>query len=419
MMATDSLSYKHLRVQRPEPSSSPPAQTFFSISPPKRPQHPSIHQALSTNNRNRPYRSGTRQTQDTQVIFDPETEYDSYPLRYGMPTPSWSTRRARRPVAQALEQMQLMRYQTGTGLGLGVVATSRNDLTLSAPLRHSSLHQQQQQCDGDKANNDEGYGDLSNSTNNIGNGSDISLQNQETRVLKRRSYSSFSILRSLMPPHIRYKDGSDVVLQVDRRNAARPANDDYGEWDGLEKDQGYGQSQGQGLLPAVAKDRRRKKQDSATDTSMDYDNDDLLDLALDLELQLEFHDGCLDTDEMKRLDFDILYENTTLSNLRGVLKSLVTVCVSSTAGVYLLLLTYKLAKDLYVFIAIQAMLILLRWTWILVAVWPWRLLLWTVLGVYHLVLMVLWPSRDTLAMAFHISVIYTLRRIRRSTMEHS
>ncbi|KAF9146927.1 hypothetical protein BGX30_000011 [Mortierella sp. GBA39] len=313
--------------------------------------------------------------------------------------------------------MQLVRHQTGTRLGVGVVATtSRNDSTLSAPLRHSSLHQQQQQCDGDKANNDEGYGDLSNSTNNIGNGGDMLLQNQETRVLKRRSYSSFSIFRSLMPPYLRYKDGSDVVLQVDHHNAARPANDGYGEWEGLNKDQCYGQSQG--LSPAVVKDRRRRKQDSATDTSMDYDDDDLLDLALDLELQLEFHDGRLDIDEMKRLDFYILYENTTLSNLRGVLKSLVIVGVSSTAGVYLLLLTYKLAKDLNVFIAIQAMLILLRWTWILVAVWPWRLLLWTILGAYHLVLMALWPSKDTLAMVFHMSVIYTLRRIKRSTMEH-
>ncbi|KAF9549315.1 hypothetical protein EC957_004229 [Mortierella hygrophila] len=140
--------------------------------------------------------------------------------------------------------------------------------------------------------------------------------------------------------------GSDMVLQVDHRNAARPANDDYGEWDGLDKAQGYGQSQD--LSPAVAKDRKRRKQGSATDTSMDYDDENLLDLALDLELQLEFHDGRLDIDEMKRLDFDILYENMTLSNLRGVLKSLVTVGVLSTAGVYFLLLTYKLAKDLYV-----------------------------------------------------------------------
>lgn len=350
-------------------------------------------------------------------MFDPETENDLYPIRYGMPRPSWATRQPRRPLTQTLEHTQLVRHQTGTGLGVGVVATTpRRDSTLSAPPRHSSLHHQQQQFDGDKANNDEGYGDLSNSTNNVGNGSDMLHQNQENRVFKRRSSSSFSIFRPPMPAHLRYNDGSDVVPQVDHHNTARTAKDDYGEWDGLYKDQGYDQSQD--FSSAVARDRGRS-QDSATATSMDYDEDDLLDLAFDLELQLKVHDGRFDFDEMKQPDFHSLYEVMALSNLRGALRSLIIVGVLSTAVVYLLLLTYKLAEDLYVFVVIQGVLILLRWTWILVVVWPWRLLLWTVLGAYHLVLMALWPSRDALAMAFHMSVMYTLRRIRRNAMEHS
>ncbi|KAK3838449.1 MAG: hypothetical protein JOS17DRAFT_730104 [Linnemannia elongata] len=355
MMATDSLSYKHLRVQKPgipsSPPSSPSVLTFFSISPPWRPQHPSFHQALSTNNRTLPNRSDARRTQDIQTIFDPETEYDSYPLRYGMPRPSWVTRRARRPLAQAL---QLVRHQPGTGLGVGVVATSlKRDSTLSALLRCSSLHQQQQQGAGDKANNDEGSGDL-------GNGSDMIHQNQENRDLKRRKSSPFSILRSPMPPHLLYKGGSDVAPQFNHRNAARPTNDKYGECDGLDNDRCYDQSQG--FSPAVAKDMRGRSQDNAATASMDYDNDDddLLYLALDLELQLKFHDGCLDFDEMKHSDLNTLYENTTLSNLRGALKSLIIVGVSSTAAVYSLLLIYKLAEDLYVFTAIKAVSTLLR-----------------------------------------------------------
>lgn len=321
-------------------------------------------------------------------MFDPETEYDLYPLRYGMPRPSWATRWARRPLAQALEKTQLVRHQTETGLGVGVVATiPRRDSTLSALLRRSSSHQQQLQCDGDKANNDEGYGDLSNSTNYVGSGSDMLHRNQENRVLKRRKSSLFSIFCSSMPPHLLYKYGSDVVPQVNHCNAARPANDEFEESDGLDNDQGYDQSQG--LSPTVAKDRRGRSQDSATTTSMDYDDDDLLDLALDLELQIKFYDGRLDFDEMKQPDFHTFYEDTTLSNLRGALESLIVVGVSSTAAVYLLLLTYKLAEDLYVFVAIQAVLTFLRWTWILVAVTPWRLLLWAVSGAYQLVLMAL------------------------------
>ncbi|KAF9282621.1 hypothetical protein BGZ88_010934 [Linnemannia elongata] len=209
-MEINSLLFKHLRVQRPGPPPSPPVQTFFSISPPKRPQHPSV----------------------------------------------------RPPSPQHQQQEPLL---------------PQKDSTLSALLRRSSLHQQQLQFDGDKVNHNESYGDLSNSTNNI-----------------------------------------------DHSNAARSANDDYGACDGLNKDQGYDQSQ----------DRRRRSQDSATATPMDYDNNDLLDLDANLKPQLKLHKGRLDFDETKHPDYYTLYKDTTLYNLRGVIRSLTVVGALSTAAVY-------------------------------------------------------------------------------------
>ncbi|KAH7059534.1 hypothetical protein BKA57DRAFT_445110 [Linnemannia elongata] len=158
--------------------------------------------------------------------------------------------------------------------------------------------------------------------------------------------------------------------QIDHSNAARSANDDYGACDGLNKDQGYDQSQ----------DRRRRSQDSATATPMDYDNNDLLDLDANLKPQLKLHNGRLDLDETKHPDYYTLYKDTTLYNLRGVIRSLTVVGASSTAAVYLLLLTYKLAEDLYIFVSIKAVLTLLHLNWFVVAMWPWRLLLWTASG---------------------------------------
>ncbi|KAF9149032.1 hypothetical protein BG015_009195 [Linnemannia schmuckeri] len=259
---------------------------------------------------------------------------------------------------------------------------------------------------------DEGYGDPSNSNNNNSTAIEMLHQEQEKRDFKRRSSSPFSIFRSPVPPHLLYKDDSDVAPQADRRNT-RPANDDYEEYNN--PDQDYNLSQD--LPSAAPKDRRIWSHDSATAISIDYDDDDLMDLALDLELHLKLNNGQLDFDEMmRRPDFRTLYDDTNRANFREAVKAFLIISVSSTAAVYLLLLTYKLAEDLYIFVTFEVALTLLRWAWILVAVWPWHLMLWMGLGAYHLFLMVLWPSKDTLAMAFHMSVMYTLRRLRRTMM---
>ncbi|KAF8945342.1 hypothetical protein BGZ47_002838 [Haplosporangium gracile] len=270
------------------------------------------------------------------------------------------------------------------------------------------------QYDNDKGDDDEDYGDPSNSNNNNGTGIEMLHQDQETRVFERRSSSPFSIFRSLVPSRLLYKDGSNVVPQADHRNARLANDDDYEEYD--DPDQNYDLSQD--LPSAAPKDRRRIwSHDSATATNMDYDDDDLMELALDPELYLKLNDGRLDFNEMMRQpNFHTLYDDATRANSREAVKSLLLISVSSTAAVYLLLLTYKLAEDLYVFVAIKIVLTLLRWAWILVAVWPWRLVLWTGLGAYLLFLMVLWPSRDTLGMAFRMSMLYTLRRLRRIMM---
>lgn len=421
-MTTDVLAYKRPRLQRPETLSSPPAATFFSIAQPlKRSQLSFIHQTIGDDIRNQIHQAATPRPQALRVAFDPDLEDESYPVRYGMPRPysSLAARWARRSLSQALDPTQLARHQIGINLSTKTNMKSRigaGRSTLSYLLR-GHHHQQRYYKNDDDDDIDDDY-DHHCSTATAHKGARIEKMrlDQENNILKKLSTSPLSALCSSPPPQHPRKDYSRQERQVDNINTRSSYyyNDDNN--DDYDDDTKCNMSQ---RPSPIAEFWRRCSLGSATatNTNMAYGNGELQELAVDLEQHLNLSERPLDLDQIRRSSFHATYYNTTLANTHDAVKSLVFIGISSTASAYLLLLTYRIAEDLYIFIIIRGVLTLMHWVWISLVVWPFRSVLTTFKAAYYLLMSTVWPDNDAVAIGIHILLLYILRLLRRAMME--
>ncbi|KAG0274925.1 hypothetical protein BGZ95_009337 [Linnemannia exigua] len=107
-----------------------------------------------------------------------------------------------------------------------------------------------------------------------------------------------------------------------------------------------------------------------------------------------------------------LLDNTILALLETTINRLLVIILSALSSFYILHLLPKLAHDFYIVEILWGLFKTLHWTWYLVAMWPVRLVLWCLATVFHVLTVLIWPSKVTLAIEFHAVIIYFLRQWR-------
>ncbi|KAG0379776.1 hypothetical protein BGX24_011718 [Mortierella sp. AD032] len=101
-----------------------------------------------------------------------------------------------------------------------------------------------------------------------------------------------------------------------------------------------------------------------------------------------------------------------LALLQKTLTRLLTISLSAASALYLLHLIPKCAHDFFIVEILWGLFKTFHWTWYLIAVWPIRSVLWCLAAAVHVLMMLIWPSKTTLVIEFHVVIIYFLRRLR-------